>query len=45
MSIEHSNTLIIDSNKITNTFNDYFANIGTDLAANICKYGRNEMYQ
>ena len=45
ISIEHNNTLITDPNKITNTFNDYFANIGTNLAENICQYGNNEMYQ
>ena len=45
MSIEHNNTLITDPNKIANTFNDYFANIGTDFAANICEYGNNEMFQ
>ena len=45
ISIEHNNTLITDPNKIANTFNDYFANIGTDLAENICEYGNNEMYQ
>ena len=45
MSIEHNNTLFIDPNKIANTFNDNFANIGTNLAANICEYGNNEMYQ
>ena len=32
MSIELNNTLIPDPNKIVNTFNNYFANIGTDLA-------------
>ena len=37
MSIEHHNTLITYPNKI--------ANIRTDLAANICKYGNNEMYK
>ena len=41
MSIEHNNTLISDPNKITNIFNDYFENIGTDLAENICEYGSN----
>ena len=45
ISIEHNNTLITDPNKIANTFNDYFSNIGRDLAANICEYGDNEMYQ
>ena len=32
ISIEYNNTLITDPNKIANTFNDYFANIGTNLA-------------
>ena len=45
MSIEHNNTLITDPNSIANTFNDYFANIGSDLASNICADGNNEMYQ
>ena len=45
ISIEHNNTLITDPNKKANTFNDYFANIGTNLAENICQYGNNEMYQ
>ena len=45
ISIEHNNTLITDPNKLANTFNDYFANIGTNLAENICQYGNNEMYQ
>ena len=31
MFIEHTNTLITDPSRIANTFNDYFANIGTDL--------------
>ena len=44
MSIEHNNTLITDHNKIVNTFNDYFTNIGTDLATNIFEYGNNYMY-
>ena len=35
MSIEHNNTLITDPIKIANIFNDYFANIGTDLVTNI----------
>ena len=30
MFIEHNNTLITDPNRIVNTFNDYYANIGTD---------------
>ena len=45
MFIEHNNTLITDSNSISNTFNDYFANIGSDLASNICADGNNEMYK
>ena len=45
MFIEHNNTLITDPNRISNTFNDYFANIGSDLASNICTYGNNEMYK
>ena len=44
MSIEHNNTLITGPNKIAITFNDYFANIGTALAA-LCEYGNNEMYK
>ena len=36
MFIEDNNTLITDPNRISNTFNDYFANIGSDLASNIC---------
>ena len=36
MFIEHNNTLITDPNRIANTFNDYFANIGTDLVSNKC---------
>ena len=43
--IEHNNTLITDPNRISNTFNDYFANIGSDLASNICADGNNEMYK
>ena len=34
MFIEHNNTLITDPNRIANTFNDYFVNIGSDLASN-----------
>ena len=46
ISIEHNNTLIsTDPNKIANTFNYYFANIGTNFAENICQYGNNKMYQ
>ena len=45
MSIEHNNTLITDPNRISNTFNDYFANIGSDLASNICADGNNEMFK
>ena len=45
MFIEHNNTLITDPNRISNTFNDYFANIGSDLASNICADGNNEMYK
>ena len=37
--IEHNNTLITDPNRIANTFNDYFANIGSDSASNICADG------
>ena len=36
MFIEHNNTLITDLNRIANIFNDYFANIGSNLASNIC---------
>ena len=35
ISIEHNNTLITDPNKIANTFNDYFVNIGTNLVENV----------
>ena len=45
MFIEHNNTLITDPNRIANTFNDYSANIGFDLASNICADGNNEMYK
>ena len=45
MFIEHNNTLITDQNRIANTFNDYFANIGSDLVSNICADGNNEMYK
>ena len=45
MCIEHNNTLITDPNRISNPFNDYFANIGSDLASNICADGNNEMYK
>ena len=45
MFIEHNNTLITDPNRIANTFSDYFANIGTDLASNIGADGNNEMYK
>ena len=45
MFIEHTNTLITDPKRIANTFNDHFANIGTDLASNICAYGNNEIYK
>ena len=45
MFIKHNNTLITDPNRTANTFNDYFANIGTDLASNICADGNNEMYK
>ena len=45
MFIEQNNTLNIDPNRIANTFNDYFANIGSDLASNICPAGNNEMYK
>ena len=43
MFIEHNNTLITDPNRIANTFNDYFANIGSHLASNICADGNNEI--
>ena len=43
MFIEHKNTLFTDPNRIANTFNDYLANIGSDLASNICADGRNEI--
>ena len=39
MFIEHNNTLITDPNRIANTFNDYFANIGSDLASHMCAGG------
>ena len=45
MFIAHNNTLITDPNRIANTFNYYFANIGSDLASNICADGNNEMYK
>ena len=45
MFIEHNNTLITDPNRIANTFNDYFATIGPDLATNISADGNNEMYK
>ena len=45
MFIEHNNTLITDSNRIANKFNDYFANIGYDLASHICADGNNEMHK
>ena len=44
MFIEHNNTLITDPTRIANTFNRYFANIGCNLASNICADGNNEMY-
>ena len=44
MFIRHNNTLITDPNKRKNTFNNYFANIGSDLAPNICTDKNNEMY-
>ena len=43
--IKHNNTLITDPNRQSNTFNDYSANIGSDLALNICADGNNEMYK
>ena len=43
--IEHNNTLITDANRIANTFNDYFTNIGSDSASNICADGNNEMHK
>ena len=39
MFIVHNNTL----NRIANIFNDYFTNIRSDLASNICADGNNEM--
>ena len=45
MFIEHNNTLITDPNRIANTFNDYFANSGFELASNICAARNNEMYK
>ena len=45
ISIEHNNTSVTDPNTIATTFNDYFDNIATGLAENICEYGNNEMYQ
>ena len=43
MFIEHNNTLITHQNRIANTFNAYFENIGSDLASNICADGNNEI--
>ena len=43
MFIGHNNTLITDPNRIANTFNDYFVNIGSHLASNICADGNNEI--
>ena len=40
MFIEYNITLITDPNRIANTFNDYFANIESDLASNICADGK-----
>ena len=45
MFIEHNNTLITDPNRKTNTFNDYFTNIGSYFASNICAEENNEMYK
>ena len=45
MFSEHNNTLITDPTRISNTFNVYFANIGSDLASNIWAEGNNEMYK
>ena len=45
MFIVHNITLFTDPNIISNTFNDYFPNIGSDLASNICADGNNEMYK
>ena len=45
MFIEHNNTLTTDPNRIANTFNDYFANSGSNLASNKCADGNNEMYK
>ena len=42
---EHNNTLITDPNRISDTFNGYFANIGSDLASYICADGNKEMYK
>ena len=38
MNITETWRVITDPIKIANTFNDYLANIGTDLSANICEY-------
>ena len=45
MFIEPNSTLITVPNRIANTFNCYFENIGSDLASNICANGNNEMYK
>ena len=45
MFIEHNNTLITGPNRIANTYNDYFSNIGNDLASNICVDENNAMYK
>ena len=45
MFIEHNNTLMTDPNRIANTFDNYFANIGSDIASNICADENNEMYK
>ena len=42
---ENNNYNTFYPNRISNTFNDYFANIGSDLASNICADGNNEMYK
>ena len=43
--IDHNNTLFTDPNIKSNTINGYFANVGSDLASNICADGNNEMYK
>ena len=43
MFVEHNTTFTTYLNRIANT--DYFANIRSDLASNICADGKNEMYK